>query len=72
MSDELNVIPSADRCRHLLYKGLFVNAGLETERAEPEDGNFWCARNQTTYGPDDRLCNARACRNPARRCYEAP
>ena len=72
MSDELKVVPSGQRCRHLLYKSLFVNAGLGLDQAVPDEGNFWCGRNQTTYGPDDRLCSGKACQNPSRGCYEAP
>ncbi len=73
MADELNVLHPHKRCRHLLSKAMFVNAGLPPgEEAVGEDGNYWCGRNQTVYGPDDELCDADSCLDPSRRCYEAP
>ena len=72
MADELKVIQTGVRCRHLLSKGLYINAGLPPGEEVTGDGNFWCGKNQTTYGPDDQLCDGESCTNPARSCYEAP
>lgn len=73
MSEKLPVIQTAQRCRHLLSKALYVNAGLSPgEEAVRHEDNFWCGRNQSTYGPDDQICTDATCRNPARSCYEAP
>ena len=72
MTDNLNVIQSGERCRHLLSKGLYINAGLPRGEEATGDGNFWCGRNQRVYGPDEQLCDGDACRNQTRSCYEAP
>ncbi len=72
MTDELNVVQSAQRCRQLLSKGLYINHGLPPGEEAAGDGNFWCGRTQGVYGPDDQLCDADFCTNPTRGCYDAP
>ena len=72
MADELKTIQTGERCRHLLSKGLYINQGLPPGEEATGDGNFWCGQNQTTYGPDDQLCDGDACRDASRSCYEAP
>ena len=72
MEDELQAIQSGERCRHLLSQGLSFNQGLHPGEEATGDGNFWCGQNQTTYGPDDQLCDGDACRDASRSCYEAP
>lgn len=72
MADELRVVQTGERCRHLLSKGLYLNAGLPAGEEVAGDGNFWCGRNQRTYGPDDQLCDGDSCRDATRSCYEAP
>ncbi len=72
MPDELKVIQTGERCRQLLSKGLFINAGLAPGEQIVGDGNFWCGKTQTVFGPDDRLCNGEECRDKTRSCYEAP
>lgn len=71
MSDELNVIQTQQRCRHLLSKGLYVNAGLPPGEEAAGDGNFWCAHTQTILGPDESLCDDEHCCDPGRSCYES-
>jgi len=68
MSD-LTVI-QGERCRHLLSKGLYINAGLPPGEEAAGDGNFWCMHTQTIFGPDDDLCDGEHCTNPSRGCYE--
>lgn len=70
MNDELDIITTAARCRHLLSKGLYINAGLPPGQEAAGEGNFWCAHTQTIYGPDDALCDAENCCQSARSCYE--
>ncbi len=71
MTTQLPVLPStAERCRSLLSKGLYINAGLPPGKEAVGDGNFWCGKTQTTYGPDDRLCDGSECRDASRSCYE--
>ena len=72
MSQELNVIQTAERCRHLLSKGLFINALVPKGQEVTGDGYFWCGHTQTGWGPDDRICDKEPCCNPSRSCYEAP
>ena len=69
MQQELEVL-RAQRCRHLLSKGYYMNAGLKPED-RIGDGNFWCANTQTIYGPDKDFCNGKDCTNTTRSCYEA-
>ena len=45
-------------------------------RAVPEsriagDGNFWCAKTQRIFGPDDNLVGDGVCRHSGRSCFES-
>ncbi len=76
MQHELEVA-QGERCRHLLSKGKYLNAGLEIDDNDPEkyrhaDGNFWCSQTQTEFGPDKGFCNGEDCTDSSRACYEAP
>ncbi len=66
----LEIIQTGQRCRELLSKGLYINAGLPAGEEAAGDGNFWCGKTQTIYGPDDRLCNGEECTDSTRSCYE--
>lgn len=70
MSDELKIVSSGQRCRDLLSKGLYINHGLKPDQQATGDGNFWCGKTQTIYGPDDRICDGDECRDSTRSCYE--
>jgi len=60
-----------ERCRSLRCKGMYLNYGLgETERVAG-DGNFWCAKTQRIFGPDDQLVGDGVCRHSGRSCYES-
>jgi len=72
MADELNVIQTGERCRNLLSKGLYINHGLPPGEEAVGDGHFWCALNQSTYGPDDQICSGETCCDTTRSCYETP
>lgn len=71
MQHELEVV-RGERCRHLLSKGLYLNAGLEDDGNLFGDGNLWCANTQEIYGPDKGFCNGEECTITTRTCYEAP
>lgn len=71
MQHELEVV-RGERCRHLLSKGLYLNAGLPKDDPATGDGNFWCANTQTTWGPDQGFCSGEDCTDATRSCYEAP
>lgn len=72
MAEELKILHTGERCRSLLSKGLYINAGLPAGQEVAGDGNFWCGKTQTIFGPDDQICDGENCRNSARTCYEAP
>lgn len=71
MSDELHVLHHPQRCRHLLSKGLYINAGIKRGCEVTGDGNFWCGKTQTVMGPDRKLCDRDYCLEPGRGCHEA-
>lgn len=70
MSDEQYANQSQPRCRHLLSKGLYINAGLASGEEAAGDGNFWCAQTQSIMGPDEHLCDDEQCCQPGRTCHE--
>jgi hypothetical protein len=77
MSPSLPIVPTSiaplaeTRCRLLLSKGLYINAGLPPGQHVTGDGNFWCGKTQTIYGPDDQLCDAERCCHSQRSCFES-
>jgi hypothetical protein len=60
-----------DRCRSLCCKGMYLNYGLGQSERVAGDGNFWCAKTQRIFGPDDQLVGDGVCRHTGRSCYEA-
>ncbi len=72
MSDEFEVNNQRPRCRHLLSKGMFVNAGVPDDERADDEGYFWCGATHREFGPDNEFCDDDLCRDPARRCYEPP
>ena len=73
MSDDFDIIPSHPRCRHLLSKGILMNAGMPAgEEVCDDEGNFWCSNTQREFGPDDQFVDDAECRDPSRSCYEPP
>jgi hypothetical protein len=72
MTNALHVLDHPDRCRCLLSKGLYINAGLKPEQYATGDGNYWCSKTQTIFGPDAGLCSGEHCLDRSRTCYVAP
>lgn len=72
MSQELPVVETAARCKSLLSKGLYINAGLPAGEEATGDGNFWCGKTQTVLGPDQQWCDNEHCTDATRTCYERP
>src|SRR5258708_247020 len=65
-------IEAGERCQSLRCKGMYLNFGRgETERVAG-DGNFWCAKTQRIFGPDDNLVGDGVCRHTGRACYHSP
>ena len=78
MSGELNrtespieLLPQAERCRSLLCKGMYLNYGLSESQRVTGDGNFWCGKTQTIFGPDKSVVGDGECRHSGRTCYDA-
>ncbi len=67
-----NLTVLGERCQSLLCKGLYLNWGLPEGERVTGDGHFWCGKNQTTYGPDDKLVGDPECCDISRSCYESP
>jgi hypothetical protein len=66
---ELTVIAS-ERCEHLRWKGMFIEAMPDPTVQQTDDRLFWCQKTQICLGPDGRLADDFEC-NPARPCYRA-
>lgn len=64
---------SLERCRFFRNKSMCVS-GLRPQDDEDEESGAaiycWCNHTMTEIGEDDRLVNAKACSDPARRCYQ--
>ncbi len=71
MSEHLKIVQTGRHCRFLLSKGLYIEANEPDDEHPVGDGHFWCGRNQRIYGPDEKLCGDKYCRNPSRGCYRA-
>ena len=66
---DLPITQSPEQCRHLLSKGLYLNQ--ETLPGDQQgDGNYWCGKTQTVFGPDNQLCDREDCLKSGRSCYE--
>jgi hypothetical protein len=63
-------VPQGERCRSLCCKGMFLNYGLGQNEKVAGDGNFWCAKTQRIFGPDNQLVGDGVCRHTGRSCYE--
>ncbi|MFN0051480.1 MAG: hypothetical protein ACKV0T_04770 [Planctomycetales bacterium] len=61
---------TGERCLSLRCKGMYLNAGLGQSEQVAGDGNFWCAKTQRIYGPDDQLVGDGQCRHAGRGCYD--
>lgn len=70
MSQEPLQLPQVERCQSLLCKGMYLNYGLKESERVTGDGNFWCGKTQTIYGPDKNLVGDGECRHTGRACYE--
>lgn len=71
MSIELSIVHHPDRCRALLSKGMYINAGCKPGEEVTGEGNFWCGKTQTIKGPDRKICDPEFCLDRNRSCFEA-
>jgi hypothetical protein len=49
---------------------MYLNYGLTEENRVAGDGNFWCAKTQRIFGPDDQFVGDGECRDLGRTCYD--
>jgi hypothetical protein len=58
-----------DRCEHLRWKGLYIEAEWDPTVQHGNDRAFWCHKTQIPLGPDGKLVDDYEC-NPFRGCYK--
>ena len=58
-----------DRCDHLRWKGMYIEAEWDPSVPHSMDRLFWCHKTQQCVGPDSKLVDDYEC-NPARKCYK--
>lgn len=58
-------------CASIRAKGFFVHVEEAPPPPETDTAVFWCARTQTTIGPDGDVV-LRSCCTPERPCFEVP
>lgn len=61
-------IVGEDRCTHLPWKGLFIQAEWDPTVQHGNDRAFWCQHTYNCLGPDNKAVDEYEC-NPARNCY---
>lgn len=70
-ADSSTATPPGTRCRSLLSKGLYINHGLPAGQEVAGEGNFWCGKTQTIFGPDRALCDRDECTGAVgRACFD--
>jgi len=65
----LNIIRE-ERCEHLRWKGLYIDATSAPDVQNGDERIFWCLKTQLNLGPDGKLVDNYEC-SPARGCYRA-
>jgi hypothetical protein len=59
-----------NRCVHLRWKGLFIDAQYDPENHFSNDSALTCLQTSKCVGPDGAVVDEFEC-SPARACYEA-
>jgi hypothetical protein len=59
---------NGERCEHLCWKGMFIDAPRDPD-IPTDDGLVWCHLTQTCLGPDGQIADILDC-NPSRPCYK--
>jgi hypothetical protein len=59
-----------DRCQHLRWKGMFIEAEWDPTVPHGNDRAFWCCRTMINIGPDNKVVDEYEC-NESRKCYDA-
>ena len=58
-----------DRCDHMRWKGMYIEAEWDPTVPHSGDRLFWCHKTQQCVGPDGKIVDDYEC-NPARACYK--
>jgi len=58
-----------DRCEHLRWKGLYIEAMADPTVQKSNDRAFWCEKTQICIGPDGKIADDYEC-NETRHCYK--
>jgi hypothetical protein len=58
-----------DRCEHLRWKGMFIDAVWTPGVPHGNDRLFWCQKTQICLGPDQKAVDEYEC-SEARNCYK--
>ncbi len=59
---------SMNRCVHLRWKGLYIQAETDQENDYSNDSALWCQHTYKCVGPDGKVVDEFEC-SPARDCY---
>lgn len=59
---------TADTCRCLRHKGMFVEASADTRVPDVHSRMYWCIHTMTLLGPDGRVAEPARC-GPERGCH---
>jgi len=64
--------PTAEPCRHLRSKGMYVYTDNPGDAHDESDTTaYWCLKTLKGFGPDDEAVGRLDCRDPGRSCYES-
>jgi hypothetical protein len=59
-----------NRCAHLRWKGMFIDAVWDPNVQHSNDRAFWCQHTLICLGPDGKVADHDDCQ-PGRECYQA-
>ncbi len=59
-----------NRCAHLRWKGMFIDAEWDPTVQHSNDRAFWCQHTLNGLGPDGKVVDHDDCQ-PGRECFQA-
>jgi hypothetical protein len=65
----LNILNSANRCKHIRSKEMFIEVEPDSNVPHMGSGIFWCVYTQNCLGPDGSVAEPEQC-TPGRGCFE--
>jgi len=66
---ELLAIIGNNRCAHLRWKGLYIEAAYDPQFDVSTDYSMWCQHTYKCVGPDGKVVDHTEC-NASRECFE--